>query len=84
MHNKLTLTYGVRYELFSPLLNHQNALSNFTAANGGGFVQAAGGDWYERSLVHPDKNDFAPRFGFSYQADEQSCVARRLRNLLSA
>ncbi|HCC59085.1 MAG TPA: hypothetical protein DEQ47_17850, partial [Solibacterales bacterium] len=28
---------------------------------------ASGGDWYSRSLVHPDRNDFAPRVGFSYQ-----------------
>jgi hypothetical protein len=63
----LTVTYGVRYELFSPLLNHQNALANFTSANGGGFVNATSGDWYQRSLIHPDKNDWAPRFGFSYQ-----------------
>ena len=32
----LTITYGVRYELFSPLLNHQNQVANFTGANGGG------------------------------------------------
>ncbi|MBV9081895.1 MAG: TonB-dependent receptor [Acidobacteriaceae bacterium] len=62
-----TLNYGVRYELFSPLLNHQNALANFTPANGGGFVTATSGDWYQRSLIHPDKNDWAPRLGFSYQ-----------------
>lgn len=67
VRKNLTLTYGVRYELFSPLLNHQNAFSNFTSANGGSFVQASNGDWYARGLVHPDKNDFAPRFGFSYQ-----------------
>jgi hypothetical protein len=65
--NNLTLIYGLRYELFSPLLNHQNALANFTPANGGGFVTASDGDWYSRSLVHPDKNDFAPRIGFSYE-----------------
>jgi hypothetical protein len=58
---------GVRYELFSPVLNHQDALANFTPANGGGYVTATSGDWYARSLIHPDKNDFAPRIGFSYQ-----------------
>lgn len=63
----LTLTYGLRYELFSPMLNHQNALANFTPANGGGFMTATDGDWFARGLVHPDKNDFAPRFGFSWQ-----------------
>ena len=71
VRKNLTVTYGVRYELFSPLLNHQNALANFTPANGGGFVTATDGDWYARSLVHPDKNDFAPRLGFSYQPIER-------------
>ncbi len=79
----LTINYGVRYELFSPLLNHGNELSNFTPANGGGFVSATNGDWYQRSLIHPDKNDFAPRFGFSYQALSQTRVSRRVRDLLS-
>lgn len=62
-----TLNYGVRYELWSPLLNHQNEIANFTPANGGGFIDATSGDWYARGLVHPDKNDWAPRIGFSYQ-----------------
>ena len=67
IRKNFTVTYGARYELFSPLLNHQNALANFTAANGGGFVTAAAGDWYARSLIHPDKNDIAPRLGFAFQ-----------------
>ena len=62
----LTVNFGLRYELFSPLLNHQDALANFTPANGGGYVTAKSGDWFSRGLVHPDKNDFAPRVGFSY------------------
>ena len=63
----LTVNYGVRYELFSPLLNHQNQVANFTSANGGGVVTAQSGDWYQRSTIHPDRNDWAPRIGFSYQ-----------------
>ncbi len=63
----LTINYGLRYELFSPVLNHQNGMSNFTPANGGGFVTATSGNWFARGLVHPDKNDFAPRVGFSWQ-----------------
>lgn len=63
----LTVNYGLRYELFSPVLNHQNAMANFTPASGGGFITAKDGDWYTRGLVHPDKNDFAPRVGFSWQ-----------------
>ena len=66
-NKNLTITYGFRYEIFSPMLNHQNQVANFTGANGGGLIQATNGDWYQRSLVHGDLNDFAPRFGFSYQ-----------------
>ena len=29
---------------------------------------ATSGDWFARGLVHPAKNNFAPRFGFAYQA----------------
>ena len=67
IRQNLTITLGLRYELFSPILNHQNAMADFTPANGGGLVSAKDGDWYSRSLIHPDKNDFAPRLGFSYQ-----------------
>ncbi len=69
----LTVTYGLRYELFSPLLNHQNELSNFSPDNGGEIITAdpnASG-WFNRALVHPDKNDFAPRLGFSYHPFER-------------
>ncbi|HXM95115.1 MAG TPA: TonB-dependent receptor [Candidatus Dormibacteraeota bacterium] len=69
----LTITYGVRYELFTPNLNHQNQLSNFTPANGGGLVTVASGasGLFNRSLIHPDRNDWAPRFGFSYHPWER-------------
>ena len=69
----LTVTYGLRYELFSPLLNRQNELSNFSPDNGGEIITAdpnASG-WFNRALVHPDKNDFAPRLGFSYHPFER-------------
>ncbi len=64
----LTVTYGLRYELFAPLLNRQNQVSNFSPANGGTIVSVSpdAGGWLERTTIHPDKNDFAPRFGFSY------------------
>jgi hypothetical protein len=66
---KLTLTYGVRYELFAPILERKNNVSNFTPAGGGGIVTAASNasGWYARSLIHPALNDFAPRLGFAYQ-----------------
>jgi hypothetical protein len=68
IRKNLTITYGLRYELFSPLLNRQNQVSNFTPEDGGGIVSvpANASGWFARSLIHPDKNDFAPRLGFSY------------------
>jgi hypothetical protein len=67
--SKLTLTYGLRYELFAPLIDRQNQTSNFTPANGGGIITAASnaGGWFDRALIHPDLNNFAPRLGFAYQ-----------------
>src|SRR5580704_6164286 len=66
---KLTLTYGLRYELFAPLIDRQNETSNFSPANGGGIITAASNasGWFNRALIHPDLNDFAPRVGFAYQ-----------------
>ncbi|GAC1356013.1 MAG: hypothetical protein NVSMB3_01860 [Acidobacteriaceae bacterium] len=66
----LTVNYGLRYELFAPVLNRTNSLSNFSPANGGSlYLPSAGAkDWSGRSLINSDKNNVAPRFGFSFQA----------------
>jgi outer membrane receptor protein involved in Fe transport len=68
-----TLNYGVRYELYAPMLNRTNSVSNFSAASGGTLVAAAAnaGGWSDRALINADKNNFAPRFGFSYQPSEK-------------
>src|SRR5712664_1764790 len=66
---KLTLTYGLRYELFSPIMSRENNTSNFNPANGGGVITTAkdASGWGDRALINPDKNDFAPRLGLAYQ-----------------
>ncbi|MGC2767329.1 MAG: carboxypeptidase regulatory-like domain-containing protein, partial [Candidatus Acidiferrum sp.] len=50
---KFTLTYGLRYELFAPLMDRSNDTTNFTPANGGGLITAASNasGWYSRSLI---------------------------------
>ncbi len=65
---KLTVNYGLRYELFTPVLNRQNETANFSPDGGGQIVPAAedASGLYERALIHPDRNDFAPRLGFAY------------------
>jgi hypothetical protein len=66
---KLTVTYGLRYELFAPVIDRDNQTSNFTPDNGGGIISAASNasGWAARALINPDKNDFAPRLGIAYQ-----------------
>ena len=68
-NSKLTLTYGLRYELFAPLIDRNNETTNFTPLNGGGLITPANNasGWYGRALIHPALNNFAPRFGFAYQ-----------------
>lgn len=74
--SKLTLTYGLRYELFAPVMERNNRTTNFTPASGGGIVTAAqnASGWFDRALIHPDLNDFAPRLGFAYQLTNRLVV----------
>ena len=76
MTSKLNLTYGVRYELFAPIMSRDNLVSNFTSANGGGIVTAPNNasGWENRALIKPDKNDFAPRLGLAYQFTKKMVV----------
>ena len=68
---KLTVVYGTRYELYSPMLNRTNSFSNFDASGAGSLTVARDGDWQQRALVRPDKNNFAPRVGFSLQVSNK-------------
>lgn len=69
----LTVTYGARYELYAPMLNRTNQVANFSGAGGGALIPASAGakSWRDRSLISPDKNNIAPRIGFSYQATDK-------------
>ncbi|MBI3683546.1 MAG: TonB-dependent receptor [Acidobacteria bacterium] len=77
---RLTLNFGVRYELARPWLDLNDKYSNFVLDAGpfyGTFLEAkdAGKRGLGRSLVHTDYNNFAPRFGLAYQAAKKT-VAR--------
>jgi hypothetical protein len=65
----LVLNYGLRYELYSPILERNNNVAAFSPDNGGEIVTADHSDksWFGKSFVHPDRLNFAPRFGFTYQ-----------------
>jgi Carboxypeptidase regulatory-like domain/TonB-dependent Receptor Plug Domain/TonB dependent receptor len=65
VNNKLTLNLGVRYEFATPYTEANNRLSNFDPATRT-IIQAKDGSLYDRALVDPDYNNFAPRLGFAY------------------
>ena len=74
----LTLSLGLRWEYGSPYSEQNNYISNFDpttqsvltlspgAVAGNGITPTNGSGVYGHTLVNPDLNDFAPRFGFAY------------------
>ena len=59
---KLTLDFGLRYEYNTPWTEANKKLSNFVPGTG---IVTAGTPGFG-SLYEPDRNNFAPRVGFSY------------------
>lgn len=62
---KLTLNLGVRYEFATPQSEATNAISNFDPATNT-TIQAKDGSIYDRTLINPDRNNWAPRIGLAY------------------
>jgi hypothetical protein len=69
---RLTLNLGLRYDYQQPPYEVNNGLSNFDpngidpATGLKGIVVFAGRNGLPRSFRQPDRNDFAPRVGFSW------------------
>jgi hypothetical protein len=70
---KLTLNLGVRYEFATPFYEDKNRLSNYDPATNS-IIQAKDGSLYDRSLVDPDYNNFAPRLGFAYNLLDKTVI----------
>lgn len=70
---KLTINAGLRYEIVTPQYERDNKLSNFDPSTDS-LIHARDGGVYSRSLVNTPKNNFAPRFGFAYSADEKTVI----------
>jgi hypothetical protein len=60
----LTLTLGMRYEYNVPIVEKKNRVTNFDFTTG--LPVQAGQAGVSRSTYNPDKNNFAPRIGFSW------------------
>ncbi len=67
----LTLNLGVRYEYFTPMQDKGNQMTNIDPATGEIFTSTDGGDIFSRALVHPDRNNIAPRISFNYQPSDR-------------
>ena len=70
---KLTLNFGIRYEFATPPRERERKWANFDSATGK-FVTAKDGSLFEQALIHPDRNNFAPRFGFAYSATPKTVM----------
>ncbi len=65
VNSQFTLNLGLRYEFATPPREKENRFANFDQATGT-MILAGDGGIFERSLIHPDHNNFAPRVGFAY------------------
>ena len=73
--SNLTINAGVRYDFMTPALEADNRMSNFDRA-AVSLVQARDGSLEDRALVKPDRNNVAPRLGFTYTPGSQAWVVR--------
>ena len=71
--SKLTVNMGLRWDFATPLYERDNHYSNFDPTTKS-MKLAAGGDLYQRSLVHPDYKNFGPRIGLAYSIDSKTVI----------
>lgn len=70
---QLTLNVGLRYEFATPQWEDQNRLSNFDPTTNT-IIPSKSGSIYDRSLVHPDRKNFAPRIGLAYTVTPRTVI----------
>jgi hypothetical protein len=73
VNSRLTVNAGLRYELVTPLWESNNLLANYDPDTQS-LITASRGSIYNRALVNMPKLDFAPRFGFAFQADPKTVI----------
>ena len=82
--NRLTVNLGLRYDFGSPSYEQNNEQSNFDPVAGAAATTqaqalaslrlATDGSLEDRTLVKPDRNNFAPRVGFAYSINDRIVV----------
>ncbi|HMI50376.1 MAG TPA: TonB-dependent receptor [Candidatus Saccharimonadales bacterium] len=68
----LSLFYGVRYEYQNPYYEASNNSSNYDPTTKTILLAGRGGN--SSTLINADKNNFAPRIGFSYQLNNKTVL----------
>jgi hypothetical protein len=72
--SRLSLNLGLRYDFMTPALEANNAQTNFDPSGTGSLVFAQDGSLQDRSLVKPDRNNFAPRVGAVYKLTDSTLL----------
>jgi hypothetical protein len=70
---KLTLNLGVRYDIFTPKVEHHNRIANFDPINAA-LVQAGINGVSRSAGVNTDHSNFAPRVGFAYTVTPSTVI----------
>jgi Carboxypeptidase regulatory-like domain len=70
-----TLTYGLRYEFMSPLVDIRYTNSNLDLTSGTPQVFIGGQNGYPRGLMYAQKTNFAPRLGIAQSLPRLGLVA---------
>jgi hypothetical protein len=69
---RLVLNYGLRYEFQNPYVEENNNESNFDIASG--LILLAGRGGNSRALMESRKDNFSPRFGISFMANDKTVL----------
>lgn len=75
--NNVTINLGMRYEYIGPYTETNGQLANLLIAPGFTAVtpvQASASGSLPRSLVRPDRNNFAPRIGIAYRLKDKTVI----------
>ncbi len=82
LRGNLTLNLGVRYEYVSPFTELNNRIANLIltpgvlnpVAGSPAVTPVLPGQGYPNSLIHPDRNNFAPRLGIAWKPFDKTVV----------
>ena len=69
---RLTVNLGLRYDLFTPVSEQHNRLSDLFLASG--MLVLAGQNGISSSILSMQKHDFSPRIGLAYRIDDNTVV----------